>query len=50
MTVWFAPRMLAVLLGLVPEAAYWASAAVTPPGPAQGNAQVVSSVLLLVSC
>ena len=47
-TVWFAPRVLALLLGLVPEAAYWASAAVTPPGPAQGNAQVVSSVLLLV--
>ena len=47
-TVWFAPRVLAVLLGLVPEAAYWASAAVTPPGPAQGNAPVVSSVLLLV--
>ena len=47
-TVWFAPRVLAVLLGLVPEAAYWAGAAVTPPGPAQGNAQVVSSVLLLV--
>ena len=47
-TVWFAPRLLAVLLGLVPEAAYWASAAVTPPGPAQGNAPVVSSVLLLV--
>jgi len=35
-------------MGLVPEAAYWASAAVTPPGPARGNAQVVSSVLLLV--
>jgi signal transduction histidine kinase len=47
-TVWFAPRVLAVLLGLVPEAAYWASAAVTPPGPAQGNAPVVSGVLLLV--
>jgi signal transduction histidine kinase len=47
-TVWFAPRLLAVLLGLVPEAAYWASAAVTPPGPAQGDAPVVSSVLLLV--
>jgi signal transduction histidine kinase len=47
-TVWFAPRVLAVLLGLVPEAAYWASAAVTPPGPAQDNSQVVSSVLLLV--
>jgi signal transduction histidine kinase len=47
-TVWFAPRMLAVLLGLVPEAAYWASAAVTPPGPAQGDAPVVSSVLLVV--
>src|ERR1700734_2609995 len=47
-TVWFAPRVLALLLGLVPEAAYWASAAVTPPGPAQGNALVVSSVLLLV--
>ncbi|HEX3389850.1 MAG TPA: ATP-binding protein [Streptosporangiaceae bacterium] len=47
-TVWFAPRVLAVLLGLVPEAAYWASAAVTPPGPAQGNALRVSAVLLLV--
>jgi signal transduction histidine kinase len=47
-TVWFAPRLLAVLLGLVPEAAYWASAAVTPPGPGQGDAPVVSSVLLLV--
>jgi signal transduction histidine kinase len=47
-TVWFAPRLLAVLLGLVPEAAYWAGAAVTPPGPAQGNAPVVSGVLLLV--
>ena len=46
-TVWFAPRVLAVL-GLVPEAAYWASAAVTPPGPAQGDAPVVSSVLLVV--
>lgn len=47
-TVWFAPRMLAVPLGLVPEAAYWASTAVTPPGPAQGNAPEVSGVLLLV--
>ena len=47
-TVWFAPRVLAVLLGLVPEAAYWAGAAVTPPGPAQGNAPVVSGFLLLV--
>jgi signal transduction histidine kinase len=46
--VWFAPRVLAVLLGLVPEAAYWASAAVTPPGPAQGHALRVSAVLLLV--
>ena len=46
-TVWFAPRLLAVLLGLVPEAAYWASAAVTPPGRAQGNAPVVSGALLL---
>ena len=47
-TVWFAPRVLAVLLGLVPEAGYWAGTAVTPPGPAQGNAPVVSGVLLLV--
>jgi signal transduction histidine kinase len=47
-TVWFAPRVLAVLLGLVPEAAYWAGAAVTPPGPGQGDAPEVSSVLLLV--
>jgi signal transduction histidine kinase len=47
-TVWFAPRVLAVLLGLVPEAAYWAGAAVTPPGPAQGDAPVVASVLLVV--
>jgi signal transduction histidine kinase len=47
-TVWFAPRVLAVLLGLVLEAGYWAGAAVTPPGPAQGNAPVVSGVLLLV--
>ena len=47
-TVWFAPRVLAVLLGLVPEAGYWAGAALTPPGPAQGNAPVVSGVLLLV--
>ncbi|HEY8043022.1 MAG TPA: ATP-binding protein [Streptosporangiaceae bacterium] len=47
-TVWFAPRVLAVLLGLVPEAAYWAGAAVTPAAPAQGNAPVVSGVLLLV--
>jgi signal transduction histidine kinase len=47
-TVWFAPRALAVLLSLVPEAAYWAGIAVTPPGPAQGNAPVVSGVLLLV--
>lgn len=47
-TVWFAPRVLAVLLSLVPEAAYWAGTAVTPPGPAQGNAPVVSGVLLLV--
>ena len=47
-TVWFAPRVLAVLLGLVPAAGYWAGTAVTPPGPAQGNAPVVSGVLLLV--
>ena len=47
-TVWFAPRVLAVLLGLVLEAGYWAGTAVTPPGPAQGNAPVVSGVLLLV--
>jgi signal transduction histidine kinase len=47
-TVWFAPRMLAAVLGLVPGAAYWTSAAVTPPGPAQGDAPVVSGVLLLV--
>jgi hypothetical protein len=47
-TVWFAPRVLAVLLGLAPEAAYWAGAAVTPPGPAQENAPVVSGFLLLV--
>ena len=47
-TVWFAPRVLAVLLGLVPEAAYWASAAVTPPGRVQGNTPVVSGALLLV--
>ncbi len=47
-TVWFAPRPLAVLLGLVPEAAYWAGTAVTPPSPAPGNAPVVSGVLLLV--
>jgi signal transduction histidine kinase len=46
--VWFAPRVMAVLLGLVPEAAYWAGTAVTPPGPAQGNAPVVSGALLLV--
>ena len=47
-TVWFAPRVLAVLLGLVPAASYWAGAAVTPPGPAQGHAPVVSGLLLLV--
>ena len=47
-TVWFAPRVLAALLSLVPVAAYWASDAVTPPGPAQGNAPAVSGVLLLV--
>ena len=47
-TVWFAPRVLAVLLSLVPEAGYWAGAAVTPPGPAQGNAPVLSGVLLLM--
>ena len=47
-TVWFAPRLLAALLGLFPEASYWAGVAVTPPGPAQGNAPVVSGVLLLV--
>ena len=46
--VWFAPRLPAVLLGLVPQAAYWAGTAVTPPGPAQGNAPLVSGVLLLV--
>ena len=46
--VWFAPRVLAVLLGLVPEAGYWAGTALTRPGPAQGNAPVVSGVLLLV--
>jgi signal transduction histidine kinase len=40
--------VLAVLLGLVPEAAYWAGTAVTPPGPGQGDAPAVSSVLLLV--
>jgi signal transduction histidine kinase len=47
-TVWFAPRLLAVLLSLAPEAAYWAGTAVTPPGPAQGNAPVMSGTLLLV--
>ncbi|HEY5352404.1 MAG TPA: ATP-binding protein [Streptosporangiaceae bacterium] len=46
--VWFAPRLLAVLLGLAPEAAYWAGAAVTPPGRAQGNAPLVSGALLFV--
>ena len=30
-TVWFAPRVLAALLSLVPVAAYWASDAVTRP-------------------
>jgi signal transduction histidine kinase len=46
-TVWFAPRPL-VVLGLAPEAAYWAGTAATPPGPAQGNAPAVSGALLLV--
>jgi signal transduction histidine kinase len=47
-TVWFAPRLLAAVLSLVPVAAYWASEAVTPPGPVQGHAPAVSGVLLLV--
>jgi hypothetical protein len=47
-TVWFAPRVLAVLLGLAPEAAYWAGTAMTPPGRGQRNVPVVSGVLLLV--
>jgi signal transduction histidine kinase len=47
-TVWFAPRVLAALLGLTLLVAYWADIAVTPPGPAQGNAPVVCGVLLLV--
>ncbi len=47
-TVWFAPRVLAALLGLVVLASYWACIVVTPPGPAQGNAPVVSGVLLFV--
>jgi signal transduction histidine kinase len=47
-TVWFAPRLLAVLLGVAPEAAYLASVAVTPPGRVQGNTPVVSGALLLV--
>ena len=47
-TVWFAPRVLAVLLGVAPEVAYLASVAVTPPGRVQGNTPVVSGTLLLV--
>ena len=46
--VWFAPRLLAVLLGLAPQAAYWAGTAVTPPGRDQGNAPLVSGALLFV--
>jgi signal transduction histidine kinase len=47
-TVWFAPRVLAVLLGVAPEVAYLAGVAVTPPGRVQGNTPVVSGALLLV--
>ena len=47
-TVWFAPRVLVVLLGVAPEVAYLASVAVTPPGRVQGNTPVVSGALLLV--